>query len=647
MTATCHDQAPGAPAVGADVALLGAPNAGKSSVFNHLTGLRVKTANYPGVTVTRASGRVEPAAGSGGDPSGVTVTDLPGTYGLTPVSPDEQVVADHLAGRLPGTHAPDALVLVVDATTLRRSLSLVAQAAASGRPCAVALTMVDELRSRGGDLDAAALARALDMPVHEVVGHRGRGIPALREAILAWRTWQLPVVPPPADDEEQLAAWSDSVLAAAGYRAAALPRTSRGIDRVLLHPVAGVVTFGLVMAAFFQTIFVVAAPLQALVEQAFAALSAAAAGAITQPLLSGFIGTALIGGVGGVLVFLPQIALLFVLLALLEGSGYLARAAVLMDRVMAVTGLDGRAFVSMLSSVACAIPGIMSTRTMPSSRDRLATMMAAPLMPCSARLPVYLLLVGMLVPADATWGPFGAQGLVLFGLYLLGGLSTLVAAAVLTKTALRGGGLPFYLELPPYRMPSGRTVLRTVGTAVGAFLRKMATVILVATVVLWALISFPARSTETAGMPPAEASAYVLDHSWAASIGRSVEPVFEPLGFDWRIDVGLIGAMAAREVFVSTMGQVAAAQDPENPGGALAELTWSDGPRAGEPLFTAPTIAALLVFFVYALQCFATIAVMRRESNSWRWPALAFAYMGTLAWLMAWVTRTVVAAVLG
>ena len=493
MTATCHDQAPDAPAVGADVALVGAPNAGKSSVFNHLTGLRVKTANYPGVTVTRASGRIEPTVGTGSEGSGVTLTDLPGTYGLTPVSPDEQVVADHLAGRLPGAHAPDALVLVVDATTLRRSLSLVAQAAASGRPCAVALTMVDELRSRGGDVDAESLARALDMPVREVVGHRGRGIAALREAILAWRTWPLPVVPPPADDEEQLAAWTDSVLAAAGYRAGSLPRTSRGIDRVLLHPVAGVLTFGLVMAAFFQTIFVVAAPLQGLVEQAFAALAGAAADAITQPLLADFVGTALIGGVGGVLVFLPQIALLFVLLALLEGSGYLARAAVLMDRVMAVTGLDGRAFVSMLSSVACAIPGIMSTRTMPSSRDRLATMMAAPLMPCSARLPVYLLLVGMLVPAGATWGPFGAQGLVLFGLYLLGGLSTLVAAAVLTRTALRGGGLPFYLELPPYRMPSGRTVLRTVGAAVGAFLRKMATVILVATVVLWALISFPAR----------------------------------------------------------------------------------------------------------------------------------------------------------
>ncbi|MDO8107459.1 ferrous iron transporter B [Isoptericola sp. b441] len=639
MSATCHDAgAASAPAGAAEIALVGAPNVGKSSVFNHLTGLRVKTANYPGVTVTRSSGRIE---ARGGMPS-VGVTDLPGTYGLTPLSPDEQVVADHLAGRLPGAPPPDALVLVVDATTLRRSMSLVAQAAAKGLPCAVALTMTDELRSAGGDVDAVELGRALGMPVVEVVGHRGRGVPALRDAILAWRTWERPVLPPPVDDDDELAAWTTSVLGAAGYRAATLPRRSRGIDRVLLHPLGGLLAFLVVMAVFFQTIFAVAAPLQGLVEGAFSRLSDAASAAIGPPLVADFVSTALIGGVGGVLVFLPQIALLFVLLALLEGSGYLARAAVLMDRVMAVTGLDGRAFVSMLSSVACAVPGIMSTRTMPSSRDRLATMLSAPLMPCSARLPVYLLLVGMLVPSGATWGPFGAQGLVLFGLYLLGGLSTLVAAAVLTKTALRGGGLPFYLELPPYRVPSWRTVLHAVGGAVGTFLRKMATVILAASVVLWALLSFPSRPAETAGMDPADASAYVLDHSWAASLGHAVQPVFEPLGFDWRIDVGLLGSMAAREVFVSTMGQVATAENPDSPSTALQELTWTEGPRAGQPLFTAPTIAALLVFFVYALQCFATIAVLRRESNSWRWPALAFTYMGVLAWVMAWAARSLV-----
>jgi ferrous iron transport protein B len=315
-----------------------------------------------------------------------------------------------------------------------------------------------------------------------------------------------------------------------------------------------------------------------------------------------------------------------------------------MDKVMAATGLDGRAFVSMLSSMACAIPGIMSTRTMPASKDRIATMLVAPLMPCAARLPVYLLLVGMLVPAGASWGPFGLQGLTMLALYLLGGLSALVAAAVLTRTALRGSGLPFYLELPPYRVPSLGTVVHAVGSAAGTFLRKMGTVILAVSVVLWALMTFPTRGAETAAMEPAEASAYVLDHSYAASVGRAVEPVLEPLGFDWRIDVGLLGALAAREVFVATMGQIAAAGDPENPAATLETLTWGDGPRAGEPLFTPPTTVALLVFFVYAMQCAATLVVMRRESNSWRWPALALGYMSALAWVTAWLARTVTAA---
>lgn len=637
MTATCHDEADAPEVDGAVVALLGCPNAGKSSVFNHLTGLRVRTANYPGVTVTRTAGRL-----AGGH--AVTVVDLPGTYGLEPVSPDEQIVVDHLRGRLAGTRAPDALVLVVDATTLRRSLSLVGEALATGLPVAVALTMVDELRSRGGDVDAQAMATALGVPVLEVVGHRGHGVDALRSTIADWPGWSAPVVPPPADDEAELDAWVASVVDAAAYRAPGPASVTSRLDAVLLHPVSGVLTFAAVMVVFFQTIFTVAAPVQGWIEAGFAWLTDVAAAGITNPWVADFVGTALIGGVGGVLVFLPQIVLLFVLLALLEGSGYLARAALLMDKVMAATGLDGRAFVSMLSSMACAIPGIMSTRTMPASKDRIATMLVAPLMPCAARLPVYLLLVGMLVPAGASWGPFGLQGLTMLALYLLGGLSALVAAAVLTRTALRGSGLPFYLELPPYRIPSLGTVVHAVGSAAGTFLRKMGTVILAVSVVLWALMTFPTRGAETAAMEPAEASAYVLDHSYAASVGRAVEPVLEPLGFDWRIDVGLLGALAAREVFVATMGQIAAAEDPENPAATLETLTWGDGPRAGEPLFTPPTTVALLVFFVYAMQCAATLVVMRRESNSWRWPALALGYMSALAWVTAWLARTVTAA---
>ncbi len=630
-----HRLAPGS----AGIALIGCPNAGKSSVFNHLTGMRARTANYPGVTVTWSLGQV------GTDADAVSVADLPGTYGLTPVSPDEEIVADHLAGRLEGLAPPDALLVVLDATTLRRSLSLVAQSLATGKPCAVALTMMDELRARGGQIDVRALSAALGVPVHEVVGHRGRGIDALRESVLSWADWPVAVIAPPVEDPAELDGWIASVAEAAAYRPAAASEVTRGIDRVLLHPLWGVLAFLGVMFLFFQTIFTAATPLMDLIEAGFGRLADVAEAQIANPTLADFVSTALIGGVGGVLVFLPQIVLLFFMISLLEGVGYLSRAAFLMDRVMAMSGLDGRAFVAMLSSVACAIPGIMSTRTMPSSRDRIATMLSAPLMTCSARLPVYLLLVSLLVPHHARWGPFGLQGLALFLLYLAGGLSTLVAASLFKSTFLRHGGLPFYLELPPYRLPSARTVALSIWSAASTFLRKVATIILVASAVLWALMSFPTRNTETLGMAPEAASAYVLEHSYAAGLGRSVEPVFAPLGFEWRINVGLVGAMAAREVFVATLGQVVAAENAEDPQEALRELTYSDGPRAGERVFTPPTIVALLTFFVYAMQCISTLAVMRRESNSWRWPALAFAYMSALAWIMAFAARLVTIAI--
>lgn len=631
---TCHTGPGTTSTTEPTVALVGAPNSGKSTVFNHLTGLRVRTANYPGVTVTHTVGQL------GADDGTIQVVDLPGTYGLEPASPDEQVVRDHLDGALPGATRPDALLLVVDATTLRRSIGLVAAVLALGRPTALVLTMMDELAAREGSVDTAALSQALGVPVHPVVGHRGRGIPELRRELLDWRAWPTAPVPPPTEPAEA-AAWGDSVLASAAYRPAQPSRHTRGIDDVLLHPVWGLVVFAAVMTVFFQMIFTVAAPAQGWVESFFGWLGELAGQAITQPLLSDFVQTALIGGVGGVLVFLPQIILLFVLLSLMEGVGYLSRAAVLMDRVMAVSGLDGRAFVAMLSSVACAIPGIMSTRTMPSSRDRLATMLAAPLMPCSARLPVYLLLVGMLVPAGTSWGPFGAQGLAMLALYLLGGLAAMAVASLLRSTLLRSGGLHFYLELPPFRVPTPATVLAQVWEPVKIFLRKVGTIILTVTIVLWALMTFPARTSETAGMDDVEASAYVLDHSYAASLGRAVEPVFEPLGFDWRINVGLVGSLAAREVFVSTLGQVVAADDPEDPSATLADLTWTEGPKAGELVFTPATIVALLVFFAFALQCMSTLAVLRRESNSWRWPAIAFVGMGVLAWVSAYLARMI------
>jgi ferrous iron transport protein B len=310
-----------------------------------------------------------------------------------------------------------------------------------------------------------------------------------------------------------------------------------------------------------------------------------------------------------------------------------------MDRVMARTGLEGRAFVSMLSSFACAVPGIMATRTIPSSKDRIATILALPLMTCSARLPVFVLLSGLLVPESQRLGPLDARGVVLFVLYLLGGLSSLVAAAVFKATLLRDQLMPFYMEMPPYRLPSPKSVLLTTWGSARVFLLKVAKIIFATTIVLWVLLNLPARPAETAGMTQAQATAYTVDHSYGAEVGRAIEPVFAPLGFDWRIDVGLLGSLSAREVFVSTLGQVSAAENPDSPQQALQQARFTDGPRRGEPVFTAPTVVALLVFFVYALQCMSTVAAMRRETNSWRWPALAMSYMFVLAWSLAFVAR--------
>ena len=622
-----------------EVALVGSPNTGKSSLFNRLTGLSAATGNYPGVTVTRSRGTARTASGA------VNLTDLPGTYSLEPASPDEQVVLDHLEGRLSSDAAPDALLVVMDSTTLYRSLGLCAEALALGRPTAVVLTMVDELRALGGDVDITALSRALGVPVVETVAHRGRGVEDVRDLLGSATSWPVALIAPPWDDESQLSGWIRSVLDSAGYRAPRSSVATTRIDRVLLHPVWGTLVFLGVMFAFFQVIFTVAAPVQDAIQGVFDRWGELVVEHWGSGFLADFVGTALIGGVGGVLVFLPQILLLYLMIAVLEAVGYMSRAAFLMDRIMARSGLDGRAFVAMLSSMACAVPGIMATRTMPSSRDRIATIMSAPLMTCSARLPVYLLLISLLVPADATLGPFGLQGTALFGMYLLGGLASLVVARVFKATILRRGALPFYLEMPPYRLPTLGGVLRAVWTPVWMFLRKVGTIILVATAVLWVLVSFPAREAETAGMDEAEAQSYVMEHSWAGAVGHAVEPVFEPLGFDWRVDIGLIGSFAAREVFVSTMGQVAAAEDPENPGDALESMTYTHGAHEGQKVFTAPTIVALMLFFAFAMQCVSTLATMRRETNSWKWPALAVVYMFVLAYAAAWIGHEVTALV--
>lgn len=638
---SCHAPAQDAlPTNTADIALIGSPNCGKSTLFNRLTGLTAQTGNYPGVTVTRSRGVAKIAGET------ITLTDLPGAYSLTPASPDEQVVIDHIHGNLDAEPTPSALLLVADSTTLKRSLALHAQVLALGRPTALVLTMVDELRAGGGDVNIQKLSQALGIPVVETVAHKGRGIEDVKELLSNHDQWPAPFLAPPEGARERNI-WIDSVLQTARWKAPQAPQATRGIDRFLLHPIIGTAIFFALMFLFFQVIFTVSAPIQDWIETVFAGWGEAASTHISNPVLADFVSTALIGGVGGVLVFTPQILLLYLLISILESVGYMSRAAFLMDRVMAFSGLDGRAFVAMLSSMACAVPGIMATRTMPSSRDRIATIISAPLMTCSARLPIYVMLISMLVPAQASFGPFSVQGAVLFIMYLLGGVAAMTVAALFKSTLLRKGTLPFYLEMPPYRWPSPRALALAVWQPVWMFIRKAGTIILVATTVLWALMSFPAHTEETEGMDEATASAYVLDNSYAAQLGKAIEPVFEPLGFDWRINVGLIGSFAAREVFVSTMGQIVAAEDTEDPSETLQGITYSSGEHEGEKVFSAPTIVALLIFYAFAMQCASTLAVMWRETNSWKWPLFTLAYMFVLAWGGAWIARAITIALTG
>lgn len=644
MTSTaCHSSGkPVEPGPGLTrIALIGSPNAGKTSVYNQLTGMRARTGNYPGVTVTRSvgTGHHRPR---GGPAVEFTVEDLPGAYSLHPVSPDEQIVADVLNGKVAGIEAPGALAIVVDVTVLERSMSLVAQVLAIGSPTMIILTMIDELSARGGHIDIAAFAEAIGVPVVGVVGSRGKGFGAVRELMAEPQNWPIVPIAPPRDDDE-FNAWATSVLDAARYRIPEPDARSAKIDKLLLHPIFGTLMFFVVMFLFFQVIFTVAAPLQDLVETGIGRLGAQAGALIPNTMLSGLVANGIIGGVGAVLVFIPQIVLMFLLIAIMENVGYMSRAAFLVDRIMALTGLEGRAFVAMLSSVACAVPGIMATRTMPSSRDRIATAMAAPLMTCSARLPVYILLIGLLVDSSSRVGPFSMQGTAMFGMYVLGGVSAMVAAWVFKSRVLGGELLPFYMEMPPYRFPAVKSVLFTLWDATRAFLRRAGTIILSTSIVLWFLLNLPTRTAEIAGMSEEDATAYVLDHSIAASLGKLLQPIFDPLGFDWRIVVGLIGAMAAREVFVSTMGQIFAAADPEDPSGMLQAAVWP----SGEHLFTTATTVALLIFFAYALLCMSTVATIRRETNSWRWPIVAWTYMMVLAWLAAFAARHLTLALTG
>ncbi len=600
------------------VALVGNPNAGKTSLFNALTGSRQKVGNYPGVTVERKAGRIAL-------PDGRTceLIDLPGTYSLDPRSPDEAVTRDAIFGRMAGEKPLDAIVAVIDATNLRNHLRFVLELKALGLPLVVALNMVDLAARDGIAIDAGRLAHQLGVPVIETVAVRRRGLDALNAALSAI-IGAAPPEPPnaAAGDLKALQKQARSLAATVETSTGAARRWSQRIDKVALHPVIGPLLLAAVLFFMFQAVFSWAEAPMGWIEAGIAALQAELAAAMPEGWLLSLLNDGVLAGVGAVVVFLPQILILFLFIITLEQTGYMTRAAFLMDRLMARVGLNGRAFIPLLSSFACAVPGIMATRTIDSPRDRLTTILIAPLMTCSARLPVYAVVIGAFIPARDV-GPFGLQGLVLFALYIAGILGALVAATALRRTVTKGAAPPFLMEMPKYQTPALRDVgLGLYGRAT-AFLTRAGTIILASTIVLWGLASWP--------QPPANGKLPPIEYSLAGKIGAALEPVFAPIGFNKEIAIALVPGMAAREVAVSALGTVYALNDvTEDNAGSLIERL-----RGAWPL---PTALAFLAWFVFAPQCISTLAITRRETASWRWPIFMFCYLFAAAYVAAGIT---------
>ncbi|PCI40500.1 MAG: ferrous iron transporter B [Elusimicrobia bacterium] len=600
---------------------MGSPNCGKSTIFNAFTGLSQKVGNYPGVTVEGKDGVL-----SRGEKS-VRILDLPGLYGFTAMSPDEAVVSDVLSGKSSFEKRPDAVLFVLDGSALHRSLGLLASVLSEGLPTAIAVTMYDEIKTRGARLDVEKLSSMLGVPVFPVIGHRGIGIDEAATAAIAGASWPIPQVDRPLKTAADRAGWSDSILAAVYEEPAKDTRLTRKIDAVVLHPIVGPLIFFVVMAFLFQAIFTWAGPLMDLFSGACSSFGAwveswSPPGLMTQLLVHG-----VIDGVGAVVVFLPQIMILFFLIHLLEAVGYMSRAAFLADRVMGFVGLQGRSFVALLSCHACAVPGIMATRSIPSQTDRLKTMLVAPFMACSARLPVYALLIGAFVPDLPVFGPLRSQGVLLLALYVIGALTAFLSSWVLSNTIVKGNLLPFYMELPPYRWPTMKNVFLAMWHRVSIFIGRAGRVILPASILLWGLMAFPRAD---AGVSPSAQ----IEQSIAGRMGKAIEPMFAPAGFDWRINIGIIASLAAREVVVSTLAQIYGIEG-DNEDGLVQMLKNAKDPKTGRKLMDFPTAMALIAFFIFALQCVSTLAIMRRETGTWKWPAFAFAYMSVMAWVAA------------
>ncbi len=630
-----HAHAHAATAAPWKLALLGHPNSGKTALFNLLTGSRQKVANYAGVTVERKEGLLTTPTGQR-----VRVLDLPGAYSLNALSADEAVTRDVVLGRRAGEAVPDLLVCVVDATNLQLGLRMVLESRAMHLPMVLVLNMSDAARRAGIAIDRAVLSRELQMPVVETVGIRKGGAQELLDFIGSWQVdsaqaqvrerAQTGAAPPPpawqASGPAQVLQTQQQVrriLRLAVQAPQGMAQRDEAIDRVLLHPLWGMVVLAATLFLMFQAVFSWAVVPMELITAAFDALGEGVRTHLPDGVLRSLLVDGVLAGVGGVLVFLPQILILFLFILALEDSGYLPRAAFLLDRLMGTVGLSGRAFIPLLSSFACAIPGIMATRTIAHWRERLTTIMVAPLMTCSARLPVYALLIAAFIPARTVWGVFSLQGLVMFALYLGGIGGAMAVAAVMKLWRGRVPPTPLIMELPPYRWPSPRSLARGLHERAAIFLRRVGGIILALTVLLWFLSSYPGA--------PDGATGPAIQYSFAGQLGRALEVVFAPLGFTWQIAIALVPGMAAREVVVSALGTVyalsATGDDVAAQLGPLLAQQWS-----------LATALSLLVWFVFAPQCLSTLATVRRETQSWRLAALMAAYLFALAYGASFIT---------
>ncbi len=601
------------------VAIVGPPNSGKSTLFNCLTGLRQKVANFPGVTVEQRIGKARLNGGRE-----ILLVDLPGIYGPAPRSADEQVTHDVLLGKREDIPRPDAILLVLDSTNLGRHLAGAPPILALRIPTLVVLNMADELRKRGGVVDAEALAEQLGAPVVLASAARGEGVEAIFEFLSGAIAVPTPVELPVIQDVPLCRQWARRVGEQASYRPPAPPVWTRRLDAVFLHPAYGPLIFALVVLAVFQAMFTTARPLMDGVRWLVMVSGRWLETSLPDSPLRSLLVEGVWGGAGSVIVFLPQILVLFLFLGILEESGYLARAALIMDRTMARVGLQGKSFIPLLAAHACAVPGILATRTIENRRDRIATILIAPFMTCSARLPVYTFIIAAFLPERRALGPLlGTRSAALLSLYLLGFLAAFATASLLKSSVLKSDRSPFFLEMPPDRGPTLRGLGYCLLERTLVFLRRVFGVVLLMSVLLWALLHLPVNG----GRAPR------IEESLAGTLGRTLEPVIRPLGFNWKIGVGLVSSLAAREAIVSTLGTIYG-KEGEARSASLQAALRRDLNLAGA--------VALLVFFAFAMQCLATLVVVRRETGSWRWPLFQFLYMGALAYAGAFLAYRIV-----